>query len=317
MRNLNSLRDGMRVQEVYLCKHRQINLTKAGKEYCSLTLQDRTGTCDGKIWNMGNPAIQDFDSGDYVAINADVTLFNGANQLNIQSIRRADEGEYSPSDYLPVSEKNVDEMYAGVLSMVGSVKNKWLHALLEEFFVKDDEFIKAYRFSSAAKSVHHSFVGGLLEHSLGVARMCEFMTQQYPYLNHDLLITAALIHDIGKIREIRPFPENDYSDEGNFIGHIVIGVEMIDDKLRTASALAEFPKNLELELKHCILAHHGEFEFGSPKKPAIAEALALNLADNSDAKIQIMKEVMLGAGEKTDWLGFNKLMDSNVKKTVM
>lgn len=314
MKYLNTLREGMHVSEVYLCKRRQINLTKAGKEYCSLALQDRTLVCDAKIWDMGNPGIEDFDASDYVQVDADVTLFNNAIQLNVKRIRKADEGEYTPSDYLPITEKNQDEMRKEFLDSIAGVKNKYLHALLEEFFVKDAEFLKVFEYSSAAKSVHHSFVGGLMEHTLGVVKMCEFMCKQYPYLNHDLLVTSAILHDIGKTREIIPYPENDYSDEGQFIGHIVIGVEMIDERLRNIEG---FPVNISNELKHCILAHHGEFEFGSPKKPAIAEALALNLADNADAKIEIMKEVMQQAGEKNEWLGFNKLLESNLKKTTM
>ncbi len=314
MRYLNTLREGMRVSDVYLCKHRQINLTKTGKEYCSVNLQDRTMTADGKIWDLGNPGIADFDSGDYVYVDADVTLFNGSIQLNIRRIRRAGEGEYYPSDYLPVSARDTKEMQEELGGYIAGVKNRYLHAVLEEFFVKDEAFAKAFGFSSAAKSVHHSFVGGLMEHTLAVAGLCEYMCSKYPYLNHDLLVTGALLHDIGKTREISPYPENDYSDEGQFIGHIVIGVEMIDDKLRN---IPDFPKNIANELKHCILAHHGEFEFGSPKKPAIAEAMALNLADNCDAKIEIMKEIMEGAGERTEWLGYNKLMDSNVRKTTM
>ncbi|MBQ0146568.1 MAG: HD domain-containing protein [Lachnospiraceae bacterium] len=314
MKFLNTLREGMHISEVYLCKKRQINLTKAGKEYCSLQLQDRSTVVDGKIWDLSNPGIEDFDETDYVQIEADVTLFNNAIQLNIKRIRRADEGEYVPSDYLPVSERDFDEMKEQLNKTIASVKNKYLHALLEEFFVKDEVLVKKYCFSSAAKSVHHSFVGGLLEHSLGVAKMCEFMSEAYPYLNHDILITVALLHDIGKIREINPYPNNDYSDEGQFIGHIVIGVEMIDEKLMQ---IPDFPVNLATEIKHCILAHHGEFEYGSPKKPAIAEALALNLADNADSKMETMKELMQAAGENTGWLGYNKLIESNIKKTTV
>ena len=314
MKYLNTLREGMHVSEVYLCKKRQINLTKAGKEYCALQLQDRTAVVDGKIWDLGNPGIEDFEEADYVQIDADVTLFNNAVQLNIKRIRKADEGEYVPADYLPVSEKDPEQMKSDFYEIINSVKNKNLHALLEEFFVKDETLAKKFFFSSAAKSVHHSFVGGLLEHSLGVAKMCEFMAKAYPYLNHDLLITVAVLHDIGKIKEINPFPNNDYSDAGQFLGHIVIGVEMVDDKLRN---LPDFPEHLANEIKHCILAHHGEFEFGSPKKPAIAEALALNLADNSDSRMEIMKEVMQNAGENTAWLGYNKLLESNLKKTTI
>jgi len=304
----------MRVSEVYLCKHRQINLTKTGKEYCSVSLQDRTAVVDGKIWDMGSPGICDFDNSDYVAVDADVTLFNGSVQLNIRRIRKAEEGEYMPSDYLPISEKSIPQMKEYFLKVIDGVKNKYCNALLKAFFVDDKEFFEKFCFSSAAKSVHHSFVAGLLEHSLNVANICEYMSNAYPYLNHDILVTTALIHDIGKTREIIPYPQNDYSDEGNFIGHIVIGVEMVDEKLRD---MPDFPVGLANEIKHCILAHHGEFEYGSPKKPAIAEAMALNLADNMDAKVEIMKELLQDAGDKKEWLGYNKLMESNIRKTIV
>ena len=312
MKYINSMREGMRIRDVYLCKSRQIQLTKNGKEYASVVLQDRSGTADGKIWDLGNPGISDFEAQDYVAVEADVTVYNGSIQLNIKRIRRADEGEYVPADYLPVSERDLDEMYAEILAIADTVKNRYLKALLDAFFREDKDFIGRFRFSSAAKTVHHGFVGGLMEHTIGVARAAEFMHSRYPYLNYDLLITASLCHDIGKVREINPFPDNDYSDDGQLLGHIVIGVEMLDEKLRN---IPDFPAKLASELKHCIVAHHGEFEFGSPKKPAIAEALALNLADNADAKLELMKELLKAAGDNNGWLGFNKFVDSNIRKT--
>jgi 3'-5' exoribonuclease len=194
---------------------------------------------------------------------------------------------------------------------VNSVENHYLKALLEMFFVQDEDFIKRFKFSSAAKSVHHGFVGGLLQHTLGVAKLCDYYSRQYKYINRDLLMTAALCHDIGKIKEISPFPENDYTDSGNFIGHIVMGVEMIDEKIKDIDG---FPPLLADELRHCILAHHGEYEFGSPKKPAIIEAVALNFADNTDAKFEIFTE-MLDKSTSQEWLGFNRLFDSNVRAT--
>jgi len=304
----------MHVSDVYLCKNRQIQLTKNGKEYISMTLQDKTGTVDAKVWDMSNPGIADFDSRDYVAVDADVTIFNNSFQLNVKRIRKADEGEYIPSDYLPITEKDIGALYDELLAKVASVKNKHLNALLKEFFIEDGEFIARFKFSSAAKSVHHGFVGGLLEHTVSVAKFCEFMCGNYPYLNHDLLISAALLHDIAKTRELTPFPENDYSDEGQLLGHIVMGCEMVDEKL---AKLPEFPKGLAAEVKHCILAHHGKLEYGSPKTPSIAEAFALNFADNTDAKLETLKEAFALAGENKGWLGYNKLVDSNIRVTTM
>ena len=202
-------------------------------------------------------------------------------------------------------------MYQELLGFIKRIENQYLKQLLHTLFVEDEAFISAFKQSSAAKTVHHGFVGGLLQHTLSVTRLCEYYCSAYPLLNKDLLITAAICHDMGKTREISPFPQNDYTEVGQFLGHIVIGTEMIGEKIRKIEG---FPALLASELKHCILAHHGEYEFGSPKKPAIMEALALNFADNTDAKLQTFTEILEGTTE-TGWLGFNRLFDSNLRGT--
>jgi len=312
MRYVESFREGMHVSDVYLCKNKQIALTKSGKEYGNLILQDKTGTVDAKIWDLGSPGIGNFETLDYVYIDADVTVFQNSNQLNIKRIRKADEGEFTPGDYLPVSSKNIGLMYEEFLGFIRAIKNPYLKKLSESFFVEDATFAKAFQFHSAAKSVHHGFVGGLLEHTLSVVKLCDYYAGYYPYINRDLLITAAMFHDIGKTRELSIFPENDYTDDGQLLGHIIIGTEMVGERIRT---IAGFPEKTASELKHCILAHHGELEYGSPKKPALIEALALNFADNTDAKLETMIEVLKGAGDNNGWLGFNRLMESNIRKT--
>jgi 3'-5' exoribonuclease len=312
MRYLDSLREGMRVSEVYLCKSKQIALTKNGKEYGNLVLQDKTGTVDAKIWDLGNPGIGNFEQLDYVYVDADVTIFMGNNQLNIRRIRKADEGEYVPADYLPVSTKDIGQMYQELLGLLGTIRNPYLKKLAESYFVDDPKFAKAFQFHSAAKSVHHGFVGGLLEHTLSVVKMCDYFANAYPMLNRDLLLTAAMFHDIGKTVELSVFPENDYTDDGQLLGHIIIGTEMVSDRIKT---IPGFPARLASELKHCILAHHGELEYGSPKKPALLEAMALNFADNADAKMETMIEAFRGAGDNQGWLGYNRLLETNIRKT--
>lgn len=302
----------MHISEVYLCRQKSTFLTKSGKEYESLVLQDKTGSVDAKIWDPGNPGIGEFEAADYVAVDADVTRFNNNLQLNVRRIRRAEEGEYVPSDYLPVSSRNADDMMEELKRIIASVKEEHLNHLLRGLFLEDAEFQKKFRFSSAAKSVHHGFVGGLMEHTLSVARLCEYYSQNYPILNHDLLVTAALCHDIGKVRELSAFPENSYTDEGQLLGHIVIGCEMLREQIKR---IPGFPEKRETELLHCMVSHHGEYEFGSPKKPALIEAMALNLADNADAKLETFKEVLVQAGNNNGWLGFNRFLDSNVRKT--
>lgn len=313
MRYIQELREGSSVKSIYMCRKKASLVTRTGKNYDSLTLQDRTGSIDAKIWDPGNMGIEDFDELDYIEVTGDVVSFQGHLQMNIKRARRCREGEYDPVDYLPVSDKNIDDMMKAILRYVDSVGNPHLNALLKAFFVEDSEFVSDFKFSSAAKSVHHSFVGGLLEHTLGVTNLCHFFCRNYPYLKRDLLITTALLHDVGKTKELSRFPQNDYTEAGQLIGHIIIGVEMIDGKLRD---LPDFPAILADEVRHCILAHHGELEYGSPKKPALAEAAALNFADNTDAKLEIFKET-LATGSGEGWVGFQGFLGSNIRSTTL
>lgn len=314
MKYIKDYKDGDRVFDIYLCKHKISAVTKNGKPYDTVVLQDKTGTIDAKVWDPNNAGIAEFDSLDYIEVYGDITSFQGVLQVNVKRIRKCQEGEYAPADYLPVSRFDREEMYQELLSYINGVENTYLKQLLQEFFVKDQAFISAFKQSSAAKTVHHGFVGGLLQHTLGVTKLCDYYCSTYPLLKRDLLITAAICHDMGKTREISLFPENDYTDAGQFLGHIVIGVEMIGEKVRN---IPGFPEVLENELKHCILAHHGEYEFGSPKKPAIMEAMALNLADNTDAKMETFTEILESSKDNNGWLGFNRLFDSNLTGTRM
>ena len=312
MRYIDTFREGMHIADVYLCKNKQIALTKNGKEYGNLVMQDKTGTIDAKIWDLGSPGVGEFETMDYVHVEADVTLFQSSFQLNVRRIRRAQEGEYVEADYLPVSKKDIKKMYEELLGYIRSVKNPYLQKLLCGYFVENAAFAKAFQFHSAAKTVHHGFVGGLLEHTLSVTKLCDYYAGYYSMINRDLLLTAAIFHDVGKTRELSRFPENDYTDDGQLLGHIIIGTEMVGESIRS---IPGFPEKLATELKHCILAHHGELEYGSPKKPALLEALALNFADNTDAKMETMIEALQSGGENKGWLGYNRLLESNIRKT--
>ncbi len=313
MRYIKNFHEGERINGIYLCKTKTSAVTKNGKAYDSLLLQDKTGTIDSKIWDPGSGGIEDFDILDYVDIVADVTNFNGTLQLNVKRVRKASEGEYDPKDYLPMTNKDVKQMYDQLIKLIQSMKNPYLKKLCEVYFLENQEFIKVFCNHSAAKNVHHGFVGGLLEHTVSVVKLCDYFCLQYTLLNRDLLLTAAMFHDVGKIKEISPFPTNDYTDEGQLMGHIIIGVEMIQ---KAIEQIEGFPSRLARELKHCIIAHHGELEFGSPKKPALMEAVALNLADNSDAKLQTMTEILsMDGADSGQWLGYNRLFESNIRKT--
>lgn len=272
---------------------------------------NKSGVLDAKIWDMG-PGISNIEPMDYIKVEGQITTFQNNLQLNIRRARKAEEGEYDASDYLPVSKRDLKEMYGELKGYMDSVKEPHLQALLVNVF-SDKELAKRFVKHSAAKAIHHAFIGGLLEHTLGVAKLCDFYASCYPLLNRDLLITAAIFHDIGKLEEISVFPENDYTDDGNLLGHIFLGAEFLGKKI---AEVPHFPDRLAAELRHCILAHHGELEYGSPKKPALAEALALSMADNLDAKMETFKE-LFAANEVAPgtWLGYQKLFESNIRPT--
>ena len=313
MRYINTLVEGETIRNIYLCEGKRSAETRNGKPYDNLILQDKTGTLDGKVWDPNSNGIADYDEMDFIEVFGDVISYNNNLQLNIRQIRKAYEDEYVAADYMPTTEKSTDSMFEELIGYVKKIDNDYLRQAVEYYFVNDEAFIKTFVGHSAAKTVHHGFAGGLLEHTLSVVKMCEYMVSAYPILNKDLLYAAAICHDIGKTKELSPFPTNDYTDDGQLLGHIVIGVEMISDAVRS---IPGFPEQLASELKHCIVAHHGELEYGSPKKPALAEALALNFADATDAKMQTLTELFKDK-KNNDWLGYNRLFESNLRKTIV
>ena len=312
MRYIKDLKEGDNVSGVYLCKHKQAALTKNGKPYENVVLQDKTGTIDAKVWDPNSQGIGDYNTLDYIDVYGEVTSFLGALQVNVKRIRVCHEGEYDPADYLPVSTKSIDGMYGELKNLITTIQTDCYRTLLENIFIQDTAFVKAFCASTAAKSVHHGFMGGLLEHTLSVTKLCDYYCTAYPILNRDLLLTAAMCHDIAKIKEISPLPENDYTDEGQLLGHIVMGFQMVAER---AAQIPNFPHTQLVQLQHCILAHHGKYEYGSPKIPALIEALALNYADDTDAKLETFKEILENNSENTGWFGYNRLFESNLRAT--
>lgn len=312
MRYIKEMKDGDTISGIYLCRHKQAAVTRNGKTYENVILQDKTGSIDAKVWEPNSQGIGEYDVLDYIDICGDVSSYQGALQISIKRIRVCQEGEYNPADYLPVSSKDIDVMYQELLGFIRSIQTDCYRELLESLFVKDADFVKAFCNSSAAKTVHHGFIGGLLEHTLSVTKLCDYYCGAYPILNRDLLLTAAVCHDIGKTREIAPFPGNDYTDDGQLLGHIVMGSQMVAER---AAAIPSFPHTQLTQLQHCILAHHGKYEFGSPKIPALMEALALNYADDTDAKLETFKEILENNQGNSGWFGYNRLFESNLRAT--
>ncbi|MCL2865041.1 MAG: HD domain-containing protein [Lachnospiraceae bacterium] len=313
MKYIEDLREGLNIRSIYLCKGKRSAETRGGKPYDNVILQDKTGTLDGKVWDPNSHGIAEYDEKDFIEVVGDVISYNNSLQLNIKQIRKVSENEYDLLDYLPSTDKDVEEMYQELCGFIKGIENDYLRQIAEFYFVKDASFVKKFKEHSAAKSVHHSFAGGLLEHTVNILRLCCYFADNYPVVNRSLLYAGALFHDIGKTRELSDFPDNDYTDEGQLIGHIIIGVEMITEAVQNTPG---FPEVLANELKHCVLAHHGELEFGSPKKPALIEAVVLNLADNADSKLQILIE-LFHEKQGNDWLGYNRLFETNLRRTTV
>jgi 3'-5' exoribonuclease len=311
MRYLEDVRENEHIIEHYLCRQKQHLKTRSGKTYLSLRLSDKTGQMDAKVWEMNND-IQNFEEGDMIKIDAQVVNYQNELQLKIIKLRKSNEGEYIPLNYVPCTEKDIDMLYEEVTEFIKSIQHSKLRTLLERMLINNREQAEAFKIHSAAKQMHHSYMGGLIEHTLNVAQICDFMTGRHKHVNRDLLITSALLHDIGKIYELSPMPMNDYTDDGQMLGHITIGVEMISEEVRN---IPGFPHDLASLLKHSILAHHGEYEFGSPKLPATIEAFLLHCADNMDAKVKTFEEILDKDSTVGPWTGYQKMLNRYIRRS--
>ncbi len=311
MRYISDLKIDETVVEHYLCKKKQTLKSRAGKNYLSLLLQDKTGTINAKVWELNNQ-IQSFEENDFIKIDGTVLSYQNEPQLNIRKIRRSEEGEYNPMDYIPSTDKNIEELYKKIVNIINSLENQYIKILLENIYIKNNELRERFKIHSAAKSMHHSYMGGLLEHSLSICEICDFLSKHYSNVNRDILIASALLHDVGKMFELSPFPDNDYTDDGQLLGHIIIGTELVT---KEANKIENFPHQLKSLLKHSIISHHGEYEFGSPKRPKTIEAFILHCADELDAKVKMYEDAILADNTNGNWVGYHKMLARNIRKT--
>ncbi len=294
----------------YLCKQKQSLKSRAGKNYYSLKLQDKTGTIDGKVWELSNE-IKAFDENDFIKIDAVVLTYQNDLQLKISKIRKSDEGEYDPMDFIPSTEKDVNGLQSQIKDYIKSISNQQIKKLMENIMSRE-EIAQEFKRHSAAKNMHHSYMGGLLEHTVSVVEICDFLSKMYKTANRDILIATAILHDIGKIYELSCFPQNDYTDDGQLLGHIVMGAELIE---KEASKIEGFSHQLKTLLKHSILSHHGEYEYGSPKLPKTIEAFILHCADNLDAKVKMYEDLIKNNHTQGQWVGYQKMLSRNIRRT--
>jgi 3'-5' exoribonuclease len=272
----------------FLVHVKEIRQKKSGEYYLSLMLGDRTGDLDAKMWDNVNDVLDAFDRDDFVKVKGMVQVFHNRPQLTIHKLRRMDESEIDFADYFPSSKRDPEEMWKEVQAIVAGMTNPHLKGLLEAMFA-DEDIARRYRRAPAAKSIHHAFLGGLIEHVLSVCGMAKLAAAHYSNIDSDLLLTGVLLHDIGKIYELCYDRGFSYSDEGQLIGHISIATRMLCDKLR---GLPDFPPRLRSLVEHMILSHHGRLEFGSPKLPIFPEALLLHYLDDMDSKMEAMRALI-------------------------
>jgi len=304
--HVKDLSENAQIEGVFLVKDKNNGMTKTGKQYISLNLTDKTGAVKARIWDNAEKLGARFSQGDIVSLKAFSVMYQGTLQLNINSIEKITADDSLLMELIPASPINPDTLFEELLGICRTFSNQHLKKLMELIF-SSAELTKGFKRAPAAKSIHHDYLGGLIEHTTNVMRLARSVAPLYPNLNTDLLLTGAMLHDIGKIQELAYENSFSYTDPGRLIGHITLGCDIVTDAIKK---IPEFPDDLALVVRHLMLSHHGQYEFGSPKRPKIPEALLLCYLDDLDAKMfgfteQIKKE------RKPDskWTSYNKLFD--------
>jgi 3'-5' exoribonuclease len=273
---------------VFLVQNKEIRQKKTGEPYLSLLIGDRTGDIEAKMWDNVAEVVETFEKDDFVRAKGLVQIYNNRPQFVVHRMRRVEESEVDLADFFPASQRDPQDMLGELRGIVLGMENRYLRALLE-LFLADEEIVRRLVRAPAAKFIHHAFLGGLLEHVLSLCRMCRLAAQNYASIDLDLLLAGAILHDVGKIYELSYDRGFGYTSEGQLLGHIVIGLRMIDEKLRQ---IPDFPPKTKTLLEHLVISHHGTLEFGSPKVPLFPEALVLHYLDDMDAKLECMRALV-------------------------
>ena len=296
-------RENREITGFFAVAARQVRTGRDGGRYFALTLCDRTGQIDGRMWEVGEAG--EFQAGDVVKVRGQVCRYNEKLQIKVDKIRQAESDEYELGDFVPQTQRNIDEMWAELQGWVASFRDPDLKALLEAFLL-DEALAQPLRQAPAAKGLHHAWIGGLLEHVLSLMGLCESAAQHYPGVNRDLLLAGVVLHDIGKLRELAWGTSFEYTMEGQLLGHITIGIRMIEEKI---AAIPNFSATKRLLVEHLVLSHHGKYEFGSPKLPMTPEAIMLHYLDDLDAKMQTVRSEFArseangrSGAEMTEWV---------------
>jgi 3'-5' exoribonuclease len=303
---VSDIKDRCQVDAVFLVREKITAMAKNGKPYLTLKLMDKTGEVEGKVWDNVDELSAAFNKDDFIAVRSKATVYLGKMQLVIAELKKVPDEAVVLADFLPEAARAIGEMAGELAALLATLNDQHLKRLLSAFF-DDAAFLALYSSAPAAKGMHHVYLGGLLEHSLAVARLVDRIAPLYEGLNRDLLVAGALLHDVGKVREMTYSRSFDYTDEGKLLGHITIGVEMIQEKI---AAIGGFPVELAMLLKHMLLSHHGQYEFGSPKRPKTVEATILNYLDDLDSKINgIRSHIGKETESSSRWTSYHRLYD--------
>ncbi len=286
----------------FVVASKQVKPKKNGEPYLALVLADRTGQIEAKMWDNVEEFIAAFEQDDFLKVKGLINKYKNRFQLTIHKLRRMGETEIDYTDYLPKTTKDIGELWRTLADFVGTFQDRHLKALVESFMA-DPEIAERYRNAPAAKTLHHAYIGGLLDHVVSLFRSCDLMSRNYPQINRDLLLTGAFLHDIGKIDELTYKRSFSYTTRGQLLGHMIIELEMLQAKL---AKFSDFPLELKTLLEHLIISHHGQYDFGSPKLPMFPEALMLHYLDDLDSKMEAMRAHFAREGElEGPWTSYN------------
>ncbi len=306
---VHELEPGQIVAEKFILSKKIMKEKKDGGTYSMLEFADRSGSIEGIAWDSMSEDIKKVSVGDFVFVTGNVNEYNERLQIVVNSICQVPETEIDPVDFLPRTDEDIDKVMAEIFEYKAKVVNPYLKNLLENFF-KNEDFVKNFRLAPAAKRAHHAYLGGLAVHTRNTLRLMNSMHPVYPFLNFDLLITSAILHDIGKIYEYSYKTKIDLSTRGKMLGHICISYEMVTTEI---DKIPQFPEDLKIKLLHMIVSHHGEFEWGSPKLPAFPEALILHFIDNLDSKIDMMmNELKKNRGTEKEWSDYHPFLEREI-----
>ena len=303
---ISNMKAGDKVGTSFLVSEKNLAYSQKGSPYLNLRLKDRTGELDGKVWDKAIELDGYFRKGDIVYIVGRLLSYKNNLQLSVLEVRKMGEDDVDPADFFPTAARDADDMFSDLMVYVGQIQTSCLRDLLLAFFA-DEQIVARFKRAPAAKGFHHVYLGGLLEHTLSVVRLLDLAAVHYPGANRDLLIAGGILHDIGKIHEFHYDRLIDYSDAGRLVGHIVMGVEMLDARI---AGIEGFPESLAMELRHLILSHHGTLEFGSPKRPKTLEALIVHYIDDLDAKVNAFQTFVGGtADSESNWTPYHRLFE--------